>query len=514
MRKLLFLFTGFFTFSYAFAQNPDDVVRNAWFIPNGSARSNSIGGAMGALGGDITASYTNPAGLGFYKTREIVLSPAFLINNNKSDFRGTSSNGINKSGFQLGPTGVVFGGKIDKQNHSSAFSISINQLASYNNKIHYKGSNDYSSYSEQFLEQLASDHADTNAAANNYPFGASLAYFTYLVDYTTDSLGNVNGYKSLVPVGNGNSVMQEYDETDGGGLYEISVGFASNSKDKLYLGGSINIPLSFFSQDITYQETDPSSDQNNNFGYSTYTQNHSLNGAGINGKFGIIYRPQNSLRLGLAFHTPSFMSFTDKLDAAMTTNTEDYAGTQTSSSNDFSNAVKEVKYNEITPYKIIASAAYVFKEVENVKLQKGFISADVEYVNHRGSRFMQQSGSDGQNDPSVDDYYSSLNDVIKSYYKGAVNFRLGGELKFAPFAVRLGGGYYGSPYQDKALNANMIVVGGGLGYRKYGMFVDLTVNETWNKDVSFPYRLLDKSNTFASLKNQRTNVSVTVGIKF
>ena len=52
-------------------------------------------------------------------------------------------------------------------------------------------------------------------------------------------------------------------------------------------------------------------------------------------------------------------------------------------------------YNEITPYKFIASAAYVFKEVENVKLQKGFISADIEYVNHRGSRFMQQTGDDG-----------------------------------------------------------------------------------------------------------------------
>ena len=41
-------------------------------------------------------------------------------------------------------------------------------------------------------------------------------------------------------------------------------------------------------------------------------------------------------------------------------------------------------------------------------------------------------------DPVVDDYYNSLNDVIKSYYKGAFDFRLGGELKFSPLAVRLG----------------------------------------------------------------------------
>jgi hypothetical protein len=502
---------GVCLFNQVFSQSPDDVIRNAWFIPNGTARSNSIAGATGALGGDISSVYNNPAGLGFYKTREVVISPAFLLNNNKADFRGTSTNSIKNSGFQLGTTGAVFGGKMDRANHSTAFSISFNQLASYSNKIHYEGLNDYSSYSEQYLEQLSGDNADVNAAANNYPFGSSLAFFTYLVDSISDPSGNVIGYRSLVPLNP--AIMQQYDETDKGGLYEVSFGFASNANGKIYLGGSINVPLSFFKQNITYQESDASSDQHNDFNYSTFTQDHSLNGAGLNGRFGIIYRPENSLRLGLAFHTPSFMSFTDKLSAAITTDTEDYAGVQTSKSSDFSNGVSEVKYNEITPYKIVASAAYVFKEVENVKLQKGFLSADIEYVNHRGSRFLQQTGDDG-GDPSIDDYYSSLNDVIKSYYKGAFDFRVGGELKFSPLAVRLGAAYYGSPYDDKTLKASRFMVAGGIGYRNYGMFIDLTVSEIFNKDVSFPYRLNDKANTFAMLKNQRTNVLLTVGIKF
>jgi hypothetical protein len=279
------------------------------------------------------------------------------------------------------------------------------------------------------------------------------------------------------------------------------------------LGGSINIPLSFYTQDITYMESDAGSDEHNDFSYSTFTQNHKLNGAGINGRFGVIYRPQQSLRLGFAFHTPSFMSYTDKLSAEMTTNTEDFAGIQTSKSSDFPNAASQTNYNEITPYKIVGSVAYVFREVENVKLQKGFISADIEFVNHRGSRFLQQTGDDGTN-PATDDYYSSLNDVIKAYYKGAFDARLGGELKFSPYAIRLGAAYYGSPYDDKALKANRMMVAGGFGYRNKGIFIDLTVAQTFNKDVSFPYRLLDKANTFATLKNQRTNVLLTFGIKF
>jgi len=513
MRKFLTLTVGCLLFNHTFSQIVNDIGKNAWFIPNGTARSTAVGGAIGALGGDITSVYVNPAGIGFYKTREVVISPQFLLNNNKADYRGTAADKVNKSAFQLGTSGVIFGGRIDQQNRSSAFSISINQLASYNNQIHYSGSNDYSSYSEQYLEQLVTDNADINAASNNYPFGASLAYFTYLIDSIADPSGNLQGYKSLVPVGNGNSVKQQYDETTGGGLYEVSFGFASNNKDKWLFGGSINVPLSFYTQDITYSETDPSPDMTNNFGYSTFTQNHKLNGAGINGRFGVIYRPQQSLRLGLAFHTPSFMSYTDKLSAEMTTNTEDFKGIQTSKSTDFSNAVSETNYNELTPYKIVASAAYVFKEVENVKLQKGFISADIEYINHRGSRFMQQSGNDG-GDPSIDDYYGSLNDVIKAYYKGAFDARLGGEIKFSPYAIRLGAAYYGSPYDDKALKANRIMVAGGFGYRNKGIFIDLTVAQTFNKDVNFPYRLADKANTFATLNNQRTNVLLTFGMKF
>ena len=55
---------------------------------------------------------------------------------------------------------------------------------------------------------------------------------------------------------------------------------------------------------------------------------------------------------------------------------------------------------------------------------------------------------------------------------------------------------------------------GGFGYRNKGIFIDLTVAQTFNKDVNFPYRLADKANTFATLKNQRTNVLLTFGIKF
>ena len=111
-------------------------------------------------------------------------------------------------------------------------------------------------------------------------------------------------------------------------------------------------------------------------------------------------------------------------------------------------------------------------------------------------------------------YYKALNKVVKSNYKGNFNFRVGGELKFKIIMARLGFAYYGNPYKDKELKANRMLLSGGLGYRNKGFFVDLTYVHAMSKDVNFPYRLQDRANTYATLKEQRGNVIATVGVKW
>ena len=109
---------------------------------------------MGALGGDLSAGYTNPAGVGMYKTQDLVISPGYLFNSNGSNYRGTSSKDTKTSAFQFGASGAIVEVNSGQKRTgtgtvSSAVSVSINQLACYNNRIHYEGANDYSSYSEQ-----------------------------------------------------------------------------------------------------------------------------------------------------------------------------------------------------------------------------------------------------------------------------------------------------------------------------------------------------------------------------
>ncbi|HRI21479.1 MAG TPA: hypothetical protein PLA68_11025, partial [Panacibacter sp.] len=160
---LLSLFAGSII-TFAKAQLPDDALRNAWFLPGGTARNMAIGGAMGSLGGDITANNINPAGIGLYKTKEVVITPGLILNNNKFDYLG-SNDKMKKTGFGYGATGIVIGSRPNRSNWTStAFSVSVNQLANYNNHTYYKGLNNYSSYSEQYLEELTRDGASVQAA--------------------------------------------------------------------------------------------------------------------------------------------------------------------------------------------------------------------------------------------------------------------------------------------------------------------------------------------------------------
>lgn len=509
MKKYL-LILSLFSSAAIIAQTPDDALRTAWFTQNGSGRNTATGGVMGSLGGDITANHVNPAGLGLFKTNEFVLTPGFNLNNNKFNYRGTDTS-VQKNNFNYGASGLILSSASNYKRKwtSSAFAISVNQVANYNNHIQFSGYNNMSSYSEKYLEELTRDRADTNAALSNYIFGSSLAFRTYLVDTIRGPGGAVAGYQSLVPISTG--VNQSYDAITSGGYHEIALGLAGNMDDKMYVGASLVIPIISYNREIVYSEKDATTNTKNDFSSFEYKESFSSRGVGVGLKMGLIYKPSEYWRLGLAFHTPQMIGYKDEIRSSMITNTEGYAGTISESSNNLNSGnAGRSEYNMTTPYRAIASASYVFREVKDTRKQRAFVSADLEYVNYRGARY---SALD-KTDRAMVDYYTLVNNGIKDYYKGNFNLRVGGELKFNIWMVRLGGGYYGSPYADANLKANKIVASGGFGYRNHGIFIDLSYAHAFQKDVQFAYRLNDKPNTFAAQTGSRGNLMLTFGVKF
>ncbi len=501
-------------------QNPEDALRYGFPLMGGTARNQAIGGAMGSLGGDISAAHINPAGIGMYKNSEFVLSPNFSFQNFNYNFKGDATKS-KTNGMGYGTSGFVFGSVHvrNKRATSSALSISINQTANYNSRIQYKGFNNVSSWSEQYVEELVRDQATIEQAESNYIFGSSLAFWTFLVDTVSDASGKVIGYQSLVPLplsaSGKEGVMQDNLIETKGGAHEIALAFANNYNDKLHLGLALNAPFYSFEKNQTYREDDASGNPNNDFAFFEYKENYSTKGWGFNAKLGLIYRPVEKLRLGFAFHTPTFASLTDRISSSITTNTELYTiypqpASKTSDELKGTSTAGEFNYNLTTPLKLLGSVSYVINEVKEIKRQKGFITADIEYVNQRGTRYRAADAT------IVDDvnYYNALNESIKERFRNTFNVRVGGELKFKTIMTRLGFAHLGSPHANKELKGSRTLLSGGLGYRNQGVFVDLTYVHAFINSSHVPYWLADKPNPIADGKNTRGKIVLTVGFKF
>jgi len=496
-----------------YAQEPADALRYSWLTQTGTARNQAIGGAGGSLGGEFSTMFMNPAGIGFYKTSEFVFTPAVSLQKNKSAYIGTSAS-ASKSNFNLGTTGFLFSLPDYKNSKIRNYTIGlgINRAADFNSNIFYRGTNNKSSYSEKYLEELVNNNVtDPNNAANDFPFGSSLALNTYIIDTTEAADGSVSGYKSLANPSTG--LNQQNTIRTSGGITDIALAGALNLKDKLFFGASLTVPVLNYDRTNIFKESDATASTTNNFNYFEVTETLETKGYGVNGKVGLIYKPVEYVRVGLAFHSPTFYELTDKYTTSITSDVEGYGGgdrVKTQASGVFTNDLPgELKYNLTTPWRAIASASYVFREIENVKKQRGFITADVEYVNYKSSSFTAiDENADTKN------YFKDLNAVIHQQYKSAFNFRLGGELKFNTLMFRLGGAYYSNPYKNKENDkGSRVKLGGGLGYRDKGFFVDLTYVYAINKDVHYPYRLEENSFDKASIKNNVGNIVATVGFK-
>lgn len=511
MKQLILLCFVFCAHNCLQAQTPEDALRLSWNVPGGTARVQAIGGAMGSLGGDITATFVNPAGLGFYRTGDVVLSPSFRFGKTGSTYLGNATDSTTNK-FAIGTTGVVFGGSDGRKNRSTVVSIAINQTADLKSNFFYRGLNNQSSYSQSFLDEIRNAGIHTGGIVpSEFPFGTSLAYNTFWIDTVGNSPAGDLRFQTRAPIATG--LYQQNSVHATGGITELSLGIGSSLNDKLMIGGAIGIPFLRFEQQKEFVEADATDNPANNFNYAIFKQGLTTRGAGLNLKAGLIYKAQEYLRLGFAIHSPTLYSLTDVNTAEITTDTEGYGGVQTMSFDDLVGEASEFRYLHMTPLKILGSVSYVLREIADVTKQKGFLTADIEYVPYGMSSYYTDD-ENGVTDQETTDYLKALNQTIRSTYKGAFNLRAGGELKFTTFMVRAGAAYYGNPYKnihdEKGSRLNL---SGGLGYRNKGFFVDATYIYAITKDVDVAYRLQDAPYFNASLRNTTGKVLLTLGFK-
>lgn len=510
MKRKFYIIIFLLSSIHSFAQSPEEALRLSWFHPNGTARNMSIGGAMVSLGGDATANHINPAGLAFFKTSDFILTPGYQFGKDKGNFRGTSATAASQNGFELGTSGFVFGGLGYRA--KKAFGLTVTRVADFKQQAFYKGQNNYSSFGEPLADEFASSGLTIDQALNNSNISlqTKMALYTYLVDTAT-----VNGNTVVIARSENATNRDQQNLVDTrGGITEIALGLGGEVGKKVLLGISLGIPIIKLDRRTYYLESDATGDNNNDFNYLAYDENILLKGYGINLRGGVIFRPKEYIRLGLAIHSPNMMVLTEEFNSGFAADVEQLfgpgSGYDSVGSSVFTGGqVVENKYVLNSPAKFMISGAYVFREEENIERQKGFITADIEYTNYKWLQFSPENEN-----TTPKSIYDPYNDAIDAIYKGAFNFRVGGELKFKIMMARLGFAYYGSPYKDSELKGRKMNISGGLGYRNKGVFLDLTYVHRLNKDVHFPYRVnAPRANTFANLKESGGNILLTVGIK-
>jgi len=507
---VIFLLSSYISFS----QSPEDALRLSWFQLKGTARNQAIGGAMVSLGGDATANHINPAGLAFFKTSDVFLTPGVQFGKSNSMFRETNSTATGQTKFNLGTSGFVFGGFGNKAKNS--FGITVTQQADFNYTTYYKGANDYSSYGEPLADEFAASGLTIDQALSynsTISIPTRMALYTYLVD-----TARVNGNLQVIARSENPAVRDQENRVESsGGITEINLGWGTEASKKIMAGLSLGIDIINQDRRTYFHESDATGNTNNDFNFLTYDETFSLKGYGLNLRGGLIYRPKEYIRLGLAIHTPTWMSLKENVSSGFAADLENLFGaghgydsvgmaTITGGSDK-----TEKNYLLNSPTRIMISGSYVFREVEDITRQKGFITLNIEYTNYK---WMNYGPDEGEVNTETKADYKPYNEAIDAVYKGAFNFRVGGELKFKTIMARAGFAYYTSPYEDKELKGRKMFVSGGLGYRNKGMFIDLTYVQRLNKDVNFPYRVNPpRANTFADLKENGGNVLLTVGFK-
>src|SRR5579872_6605901 len=390
----------------AAAQLPEDALRNSWTAPGGTAREQAIGGAMGSIGGDITACFINPAGIGLYKTHEFVLSPGWrLFNADHSTYLGSSQTGPTISRFSMGASGIVLPLPSYNPGTTNTLAFAVNRMADFNSHITYRGLNTNSSFAEQYAEEFAGSGLDINSgvASPALDYGTRMALYSYLIDTAT-----VNGSVQVIAQPNKSGrLWQQNDLLSKGGITEIEATLATNQYDKWYLGASLGIPILNYTRYQTYTETDASGNPNNDFESFTYRETYRTTGAGINLKGGVIFSPSRPWRIGLAITTPSAYSLTDRISASLDTRTENYTTLKevyiTSDSLDhltgLSPRPNTATYTFYTPWHFLLSGSYIFGSGQaNVRNQKGFITADLEYLTTHDPHYA--ANNDGQGGPN------------------------------------------------------------------------------------------------------------------
>lgn len=531
----------------AVAQTQYDAARFSGSELNGTARFVGMGGAMSALGADISVIGTNPAGIGLFRSHDLSLSFGFNKNVTNSNLGGTEVKD-ERTRASFDQLGFVYSTKIGNKTDLRYFNIGFNyhKMANFNRQFSSRGNLNGSSLSWQMQDMMLGTGAYQNQASYDALLDAENPY-TSSAYYGTPFLGSMGVRTGLVDDVTGNDgsfgmmgwngASGDYYSREEGGINAYDFNLSFNVQDRFYFGATLGVYDVNYSRYSSYYETvlDDKGNDNGSFQLNNW---FTTDGAGLDLKLGVIVRPMeySPFRIGFAVHTPIWYSLNDRYTATLGTDILAFPEKYTENLSDYyaPDASYLLEYQLATPWKFNVSMGTTFSNVLAV-------DAEYEFANYAKARYKDAGGYD----------LAAANGAVDKYLKNVHTFRIGMEAKFTPqFSFRAGYNYVTSPIADNSARyvpnlstnkadyiwfdetrtdpeyhnlkaRNTLTL--GLGYRGKFMYADVAYKYDFYKSDFYmfdDYRFSNDGNSIvgrnsaAAVNHDRHQLLLTLGVKF
>ena len=497
---------------------------------NGTARYVGMGGALSALGGDITTMGSNPAGTALFRHNEI----AFTLGGVFTAEKGQLGHDASRMSFDQG--GIVF--VMDQSDASGRGLQYVNFGINYVKKRNHLGNINIANVGGLGGGDFSQTWQIADLANLAWNKGIDGANWPVLGDIFAPTFNNgvCNDDGTLIfddlnfpnaPFRGVNATNASYQNASYGSNGEFDFNLSFNVSNQFFWGLSLGVYSQTYKRQSLYYEK--GTDGN----YYKILNWYDSKSDGFDIKLGLICRPIDDLpfRFGLYVHTPTWYSMDDVNGWSLAFNNNDkskggyLAESQTT----------PFRYSYRTPWKFGVSLGHTIgKELA--------FGVEYELTDPSTARYYNEEWNN-------DSYFDFVNEKIKTFLQAQHSLKVGLEYKIIPeFALRLGYNYVSSPIKSDAYRQLLLMNAYssyanclydkyatetayinwkgmnrftfGFGYRFKGGYFDIAYQyQTQNGDFYAFYGDYTDAGTYysfapTSVKNNRSQLMATLGFSF
>ncbi len=513
---------------------------------NGTARYVGMGGAMEALGADISTMSTNPAGIGLFRHSMISASMGIVSQQDAKKFGD-----VGKTNVSFDQLGFVYSSRTGVQSFVN-FGINFHKSRNFDQILSAAGSLRRGSLNQVGFAKYDKENVNRGGYFLDYNTQGDLMGYendspNSLRSYTFTQVDYLymNAFNAWPKSDDGDIEIGYLDGEDSPNAYlynngqhgwigNIDFNISGNINDRVYLGLTAGVhtvnykAYSEYSENLAFMDGKPA-------GTTMLRDERKVDGTGFDIKAGVIFRPveYSPFRVGLAVSTPTWY------DLKSSNNSQLFNGCYQQGIGlwDEGHNSETYEFKMYTPWKFDLSLGHTI----GTMLALG---ATYEYSDYSTMDIRINDGRDyyGNQESHSD---KVMNDQTDRAMKGVHTLKLGAEMKPDPtLAVRLGYNYVSPQYdengvRDMTINSIGVMYSStndytnwkdthritcGVGYKYEGWNFDLAYQYSITKGTFHPYQpntaftmdnaVVTNVPQTAEVDNKRHQLLMTVGYTF